>query len=258
MSLTLGTAPFSSKRRGFLNSRIEGPAHLLYFEPYQRRMRALLGGETVIDTTGGMLLYESNIGPVLYVPEADVRADLLVRTDHTTHCPFKGDATYWSVGHAENAIWGYEQPIESASWLRGYVAPYWDRFEWYEEDERLDTKFRDPYHRIDVRDTGARVTVRAGGELVAESDRARLLFETGIAPRAYLPLDDVRQDLLAPSDKQTVCPYKGTASYWSVAGVPDAAWSYRNPIPEAGGIEGLVSFDGDGVQVEIERRVMAA
>jgi uncharacterized protein (DUF427 family) len=180
-----------------------------------------------------MLLYESNIGPVLYVPEADVPSDLLTRTDHTTHCPFKGDATYWSVGDAENAIWGYEHPIESASWLRGYLAPYWDRFEWYEEGERLHTKFRDPYHRIDVRSADARVTVRAGGETVASTDRARLLFETGIRPRAYLPLDDVRQDLLEPSDKQTVCPYKGTASYWSV--------------------DGLVSFDGDGVEVEIER-----
>jgi uncharacterized protein (DUF427 family) len=254
MSLTLGTAPFSSKRRGLLNSRIQGPAHLLYFEPYERRMRAELGGETVIDTTGGMLLYESNIAPVLYVPQEDVRGDLLTRTDHTTHCPFKGDATYWSVGDAENAIWGYEQPIESASWLRGYVAPYWERFEWHEEGERLHTKLRDPYHRIDARETDGRVTVRAGGELVAESERARLLFETGIAPRAYVPRDDVRQELLTPSDKQTVCPYKGTASYWSVAGVADAAWSYRDPIPEAGAIEGLLSFDGEDVQVELERR----
>ncbi|MEA2440664.1 MAG: hypothetical protein QOH76_2088 [Thermoleophilaceae bacterium] len=255
MSLTLGTAPFSSKRRGALNSSIDGPAHLLYFEPYERRMRATLHGETVIDTTGGMLLYESNIGPVLYVPEADVRADLIERSDHTTYCPFKGDATYWSVGDAENVLWGYEQPIESAAFLLGYVAPYWDRFDsWYEEDEQLRTKFRDPYHRIDVRETDAHVRVRAGGEVVAESDRARLLFETGLPPRAYMPLEDVRQDRLAPSDKTSVCPYKGTASYWSVAGIADAAWSYRDPIPEAGGIEGLVSFLGDGVEVEIDRR----
>jgi uncharacterized protein (DUF427 family) len=254
MSLTLGTAPLSTRRRGLLNSRIEGPAHTLYFEPYERRMRAVLDGETVIDTTAGMLLYESNIGPVLYVPEQDVRTDLIERTDHTTHCPFKGDATYWSVGKHENVLWGYEQPIESAEFLRGYVAPYWDRFDaWYEEDEQLRTKFRDPYHRIDVRETSARVTVRANGEVVAESDRALLLFETGLEPRAYLPLDDVRQELLVPSDKTTVCPYKGTASYWSIGGLEDVAWSYRNPIPEAAAIEGLVSFKGDGVDVEIDR-----
>jgi uncharacterized protein (DUF427 family) len=253
MSLTLGSAPLSSKRRGLLNSRIEGPAHTLYFEPFERRMRALLDGETVLDTTRGMLLYESNIGPVLYVPSADVRGDLLTRTDHTSHCPFKGDATYWSVGAAENAIWGYENPIESAAFLKGYMAPYWHMFEWYEEDEPLRTKLRDPYHRIDVRRASARVTVRAGGEVVAESDRPLLLFETGLPPRAYVPLEDVRRDLLEPSEKTTVCPYKGIASYWSVNGIADAAWSYRDPIPEAAAIEGLVSFLGDGVEVEIDR-----
>jgi uncharacterized protein (DUF427 family) len=255
MSLTLGTAPLSSRRRGLLNATIDGPAHTLYFEPYERRMRAVLDGETVIDTTGGMLLYESNIGPVLYVPEADVRQDLITRTDHTTHCPFKGDATYWSVGDHENVLWGYEQPIESAGWLRGYVAPYWDRFDaWYEEDERLHSKFRDPYHRIDVRATAAHVTVRANGETVAESDRALLLFETGLPARAYLPRGDVREELLTPTGKVTVCPYKGTASYWSVGELENVAWSYRDPIPEARAIEGLVSFLGEGVEVEIERQ----
>jgi uncharacterized protein (DUF427 family) len=254
MSLTLGTAPLSSRRRGLLNSRIDGPAHTLYFEPYERRIRGVIGGETVIDTTGGMLLYESNIGPVLYVPEADVRQDLIRRTDHTTHCPFKGDATYWSVGDQENVLWGYEQPIDSASWLLGYVAPYWDKFdEWYEEGERLQTKLRDPYHRIDVRQTSAHVTVRANGETVAESDRALLLFETGLPPRAYLPLDDVREELLTQTDTTSVCPYKGTASYWSIGALEDVAWSYRDPIPEAGGIEGLISFLGDGVEVEVRR-----
>ena len=193
------------------------------------------------------------------MPLEDFDRSLLTPTDHTTHCPFKGDATYWSIGDHENVLWGYEEPIESASWLRGYVAPYWDRFDaWYEEDELLQTKFRDPYHRIDVRETAARVRVRAGGETVAESGRARLLFETGIEPRAYVSLEDVRQDLLTPSDKHTVCPYKGTASYWSVNGVEDAAWSYRDPIPEAGAIEGLVSFKGDGIEVEIDRSYAAS
>jgi len=258
MSLTLGTGPLSSKPRGHMNARIEGPAHTLYFEPFERRMRALLDGETVVDTTRGMLLYESNIGPVLYVPKEDVREDLLTRTDHTTHCPFKGDATYWSVGDAENAIWGYQQPIEGASFLEGYVAPYWHLFEWYEEDERLHSKFRDPYHRVDVRRSSARVTVRIQDEVVAETDSPLLLFETGLAPRAYLRRDDVREELLEPSDKETVCPYKGVASYWSVKGAPDAMWSYSDPIPEAAAIEGLVSFDGEGVEVEIERSATPA
>jgi uncharacterized protein (DUF427 family) len=253
MSLTTGTAPFSARRRGVFNSRIEGPAHLLYFEPFERRMRAVKDGETVIDTTGGMLLYESNIPPVLYVPEGNVRPDLLTPSEHTTHCPFKGDATYSNVGSAENAIWTYREPIESATFLLGYMAPYWHLMDtWFEEDEELHTRFRDPYHRIDVRETSARVTVRASGEVIARSERPHLLFETGHRVRAYLRPDEVSA-VLAPSDKTTVCPYKGTASYWSLDGLEDIAWSYRDPIPEAGAIEGLVSFDADGVEVEIER-----
>jgi uncharacterized protein (DUF427 family) len=63
----------------------------------------------------------------------------------------------------------------------------------------------------------------------------------------------VRRDLLTPTGTETTCPYKGTASYWSAGDLADVAWSYRNPIPEAGAIEGLVSFLGDGVEVEIKR-----
>jgi uncharacterized protein (DUF427 family) len=254
MSLTLGTGPFGRHPAGVFNSSIDGPKHVLYFEPFPRRIRALIGGETVIDTTSGMLLYESTHKPVLYVPEGDIRADLIEPTDHSTHCPYKGDASYWSAAGVENALWGYKEPIESAAFLLGYVAPYWNLFDtWFEEEEELTRGLRDPYHRIDVRETDARVTVRANGDLLAESDRARLLFETGIPPRAYLPLEDVREDLLARTETETACPYKGEASYWSVGDLADVAWSYRNPIPEAGAIEGLVSFLGDGVEVDIRR-----
>jgi len=252
MSLTTATGPFSARRRGAFNSRIEGPAHLLYFESYERRMRAVKDGETVIDTIGGMLLYESNIHPVLYVPEQDLRQDLLTPSDHTSHCPFKGDASYWNVGSAENAIWTYPEPIESAAFLHGYMAPYWHLMDaWFEEDERLEIGFRDPYHRIDMRESSARVTVRANGEVVAESERPLLLFETGLPVRAYLRPDEVHADLV-PSEKTTVCPYKGTASYWSIGELEDVVWSYRTPIPEAAAIEGRVSFLGEGIDVEID------
>jgi uncharacterized protein (DUF427 family) len=123
---------------------------------------------------------------------------------------------------------------------------------WFEEDEQLEIRFRDPYHRVDVRESSAHVTVRANGELVAESTRPLLLFETGLPVRAYLRRDEVVADLV-PSEKTSVCPYKGSASYWSIGGLEDVVWSYRNPIPEAGAIEGLVSFMGDGIEVEIER-----
>src|SRR3954469_294534 len=261
MSLTMGSGPLAA-RPAASNYSIDGPAHRILFEPHPRRIRAVLGGRTVVDTVRGHLLHESNILPVLYVPFDDLDAELLEPTDHTTHCPFKGDASYWTVRAgdrvAENAVWTYREPIESAAWLAGYVAAYWDAMDaWLEEDEQLTGRLRDPYHRVDVLRASARVTVRAGGEPIAASERPLLLFETGLPPRAYLPLDDVRRDLLVPSDKTTHCPYKGTASYWSVRTesglLEDVAWSYADPIPESAVIAGLVSFLGDAIEVEIDR-----
>jgi uncharacterized protein (DUF427 family) len=263
MSLTLGSGPFGHHPAGEFNGTIEGPRHLIYFEEYPRRIRAVLGGETVIDTVRGRLLYESSLPPVLYVPLDDVRGDLIEPTAHTTHCPFKGDAAYWTIRAggrtAENALWGYPRPIESAPWLRGYVAAYWDRMDaWYEESEQLTVPLRDPYHRVEVRAAAARVTVRANGHVVAESAQPKLLFETSTPPRAYVPLDDVRRDLLVPSDKTSVCPYKGTARYWSIElpsgeTLADVVWAYDEPHLESAGVAGCVSFLGEGIEVEVDR-----
>lgn len=263
MALTLGSGPFGHHPAGQFNGSFEGPKHLLYFDEYPRRMRAVLGGETVIDSVRGRLLYESSLPPMLYVPSEDVRQDLLEPTDHSTHCPFKGDASYWTIRAgskiAENALWGYPEPIESASWLLGYVAPYWDKMDaWYVEEDEIPGHLRDPYHRVDVNDARARVTVRANGELIAESERPKLLFETSLPPRAYIPREDVREELLTPSDSTTHCPYKGTASYWSLRTeggqtIEDAVWTYTEPLKESAAVAGYVSFFGDGIEMEIDR-----
>ena len=177
-------------------------------------MRARFAGEVVLDTTRGALLHESNILPRLYVPLEDVRADLLERTDHSTHCPFKGDASYWSVRVgdrvAENAVWTYEDPIAEASWLRGLVSVYPERMDaWLDEDEEV-TGLRDPYHRVDARRSSRRIEVRAGGEVLARSERPVVVAETGLPLRFYLPREDVLA-ALRPSDTTAACPYKGRA-----------------------------------------------
>jgi len=183
-------------------------------------------------------------------------ADVLEPSAHTTHCPFKGDASYWHVRVGdrlvENALWAYENPLPEAPWLRGFGSLYWHKADaWYEEDERLVGHIRDPYHRVDVRRTSRGARVLARGELVAESARPVLLFETGLPTRVYFERGDVRADL-EPSEKRTVCPYKGIASYWSVEGLESAAWSYEEPLDGAGGVRGLVSFLGEGIEVELE------
>src|SRR3954454_16553825 len=205
MSLTMASGPLSV-RPAQSNYTMDSPKHRLFFEPHPRRIRAVLAGRTILDTVRGHLLQESNLLPVLYVPIDDLDASLLEPTDHHTHCPFKGDASYWSlrVGArvAENAVWYYPEPLEAAGWLRGHAALYWDRVDaWYEEDDEVRGHLRDPYPRVDARPASRRVQVVAGEEVLAESDRPVLLFETGLPTRAYVPRDDVRAELV-PSDKR--------------------------------------------------------
>ena len=105
--------------------------HRLTWEPEARRVRVEFNGETVVDTERAHVLREGKLPPVYYVPLEDVRSELLEKTDHSTTCPFKGDASYWSIvagdKRAENALWAYEAPIENAPFLKGYGAFYVDR-----------------------------------------------------------------------------------------------------------------------------------
>ncbi|CAM5443492.1 hypothetical protein SSPIM334S_01096 [Streptomyces spiroverticillatus] len=97
-------------------------------------------------------------------------------------------------------------------------------------------------HRITVEQGTTHVRVVRDGQLLAESRRPLLLRETGLPVRYYLPPEDVRTDLLTPSDTSTHCPFKGDASYWSVPGAADLVWAYQNPIPEVAEIKGHFSF----------------
>jgi uncharacterized protein (DUF427 family) len=110
-------------------------------------------------------------------------------------------------------------------------------------------------HTITIKPTDAHVEIRIDGEEVAKSDRAIALDETGLPTRYYLPKEDVRADLLRPTEHHTVCPYKGEASYWSVdingTAHDNVAWSYETPIDEAKEITGLVCFYNNRVDLTV-------
>ena len=114
----------------------------------------------------------------------------------------------------------------------------------------------DPHpHRITITPTDQHVVVRIDGVTVAESDRVVVLQEGKLPPRYYLPLEDVRRDLFESTDHASACPFKGQASYWSVR-VGDTVhdnivWSYREPIPEAEDIKGLLAFYNERVELEV-------
>ena len=236
MSLTLRPGPLATNAPAEVNYTIDGPAHRLLLTPFPRRVRAELGGVTVLDTLDGALVHESNLLPMLYVPAADVDTGLLEPTDLSTHCPFKGDAAYWSVRVgdrvAENAVWSYLEPIEGAGWLDGRLGFYWDRLDrWFDEDEEVHGHLRDPYHRADVRPSSRVVTVRVGDVVVASrparSSCRRPGCPTAGTSRPRTPA------LLVASATTSHCPYKGDASYWSFRSdgvdVVNVAWSYEEP-----------------------------
>jgi uncharacterized protein (DUF427 family) len=231
-------------------------------EPNHRRVRVLVDGVVIADTIHSIYLFETGHLPVYYVPKDDVRFDLLDHTDRSTHCPYKGDAEYWSIvvgdRRIDNAVWGYPSPIDGAPDLSGYVAFYWNKVDnWFEEDEEVFVHARDPYKRVDAIRSSRHVEIRLNGETVADTTRPVLLFETGLPTRYYIPKLDVRLDLLRPSTRSTACPYKGTASYYSVAlpggeVVENIAWVYRTPIPQVPTIENHLCFFNEHVDVVVD------
>ncbi|MGZ4688672.1 MAG: DUF427 domain-containing protein [Acidimicrobiia bacterium] len=218
-----------------------------------KRVRAFLGGELVADTKRVKLVWENPSFPQYYFPIADVRAEL-VPTETRTHSPSRGDATHFTVktstGAATDAAWQYtESRIEE---LRGLVRLDWHAMDgWFEEDVEVFTHPRSPYTRVDVLDSSRHVRVLIEGVTVAESHHPKLLFETGLPTRFYLPKVDVDLRLLVPTDTESHCPYKGTARYWSAhigdSVIPDIAWSYATPLPESETIAGLVAFYNEKV-----------
>ena len=234
----------------------KNPDYRIAFEPSPRRVRVVFNAETVADTTRAMLMREAGHTPVYYFPREDVRLDLIERTDHRTHCPYKGEASYFSLKlgarAAGNALWSYEDPYPEMAAIKGTLAFYWDKVDaWFEEDDEIFGHPRDPFHRVDVVNGSRPVRVVLGGTTVAETNRARFLFETGFPVRYYLPADDVRMNLFESSQSRSVCPYKGNAVYFSARigdrFFADVAWSYPEPVPECPKIKGHICFFNERV-----------
>jgi uncharacterized protein (DUF427 family) len=123
--------------------------------------------------------------------------------------------------------------------------------EWLEEDEPVVGHPRDPFHRVDIRQTSRPVRIEIDGDVVADTTHARLLFETQISTRFYIPREDNTAELY-PSERRTYCPYKGQASYWSLGGHQDIAWSYEDPLPDGPPVKGLVAFWDERVDVFVD------
>jgi uncharacterized protein (DUF427 family) len=228
LSLTAGTGPFGHHPKGRLN--FDPPERVVYVEPWPRRVRALTGDRVVVDSERTVLVHESGRLPRYAFPAEDVFVE----------------------AEAEPEVDGYVQVAWSLA----------DR--WLEEDEEIIVHPHDPFHRIEVLPSSREIRIRIGGELFAESTRPRILFETSLPPRYYLPREDIRMDALEPSDLRTGCAYKGWATYWdamtSTGRVPAAAWSYLEPLREGELIGNLLCFfqERHEIVVEVEGVVVEA
>ena len=247
-----GTVTTPGKAPGF----VKNPDKVLEFEPSPRRIRINVNGEDIVDSTNVMLMREGGHVPALYFPMDDVRMDLFSATDYTSHCGYKGDASYWTltIGDRteENVMWAYRNPYDEIRDIKDYVAFYWGRVdEWWEEDEQIFGNARDPKKRLDTVPSHRPVKIVLGGEVVAETTDAMFAFEGNHPLRFYIPEKDVRMDLLSSTETTSVCPYKGRSSYYSAIvngkAYDDIAWCYRETLPECPRIKDLICFYNENV-----------
>ncbi|MCC3274935.1 DUF427 domain-containing protein [Arthrobacter sp. zg-Y20] len=245
----------------------------LRYEPTPRRIRAQLGDNTVVDSTSAVLAYEPRrVTPLYAVPARDIAAEL-VAADPPARDPLADvppealmDPRYPFAAHTAPGqrldLRAGSHDLPGAGFrpddpdLAGYVLLDFDAFDrWLEEDQEIKGHPRDPFHRVDARQSSRNVRVHLGGQLLAETREPVFVYETMLPVRTYFPRGDVDWDALHPSLKQSVCPYKGTASYWSVTDRPegtDLVWSYEAVLPDSAQLKDLVSFFDERTDVYVD------
>jgi len=228
MTLTVGSGPFGHHPGGEFD--FDPPRSMQYLEDSPRRIRGFLGGDAVVDSRRVKLLHQSRRLPVWCFPREDVRMESL----------------------PEGTAWVYDEGL--AEGLVGVRFEALDR--WLEEDEEAIVHPRDPYHRIDLRDSSRKVTVALDGETLAESSRAIALFEASLPTRWYLPRDDVAAGLQDNDEVRTGCAYKGYARYYDVRVgdrlEPFLAWCYRDPLEGLERITGRICFFNERVDLSVD------
>lgn len=259
-----------------LRDVLGGQLDHLRYEPTAKRVRAEADGVVVAESDRAVLVWEPRrIVPMYAVPRDDVRVELRpvswVRASSDgvgSMLPSLSDRPVWDPRVPFGVRQTDGDPLElvvgeravdafapADADLRGYLIVDFAGCSWFEEDEPIDGHPRDPFHRVDVRASSRHVQILLDGVLLAESRRPLLVFETSLPPRCYLSREEVAVPL-QPSQKRTICAYKGQASYWSVEvgdrTVPDLAWCYGDPLPDAAALRGRIAFFDERVDVVVD------
>jgi uncharacterized protein (DUF427 family) len=233
------------------------PQRLLFAEPLRRRMRVRYANKWIADSEDVVLLHEPGRYPVAYFPIGDIQTGVLVPEERSTEHRDLGATRWFAVEAGErltnHAAWQHTALPAHADVLAERVALAWRAMDcFYEEDERIVGHAADAYHRIDIRATSRHLVVRDGDRVVADTHRPLALYESGFAPRWYVPREDVDESALEPAEGQSFCPYKGLANYYTIGDRKRAAWSYTNAWTEVSRVSNLVSFEPDKIDVYLD------
>jgi uncharacterized protein (DUF427 family) len=240
----------------------------LRYEPTALRLRADVDGVTVLDTTDALIVWEPRrIVPVYAVP-AEAIAGGIRATDPQPAPPDLGSLPpmlgptnfdlHTCPGRVVDA-----GPLKGAGFvpedpdLGGRVLLDFNAFDgWRAEEDELVGHAHDPFKRIEVWSSGRHIEVSVGGVTLADSRHPRMLLETHLPTRWYLPREDVRMEVLEPSDHQSTCAYKGHASYLSMVGGAEAGkdigWTYADPLHAAEPVRDLVCFWAERTDVVLD------
>ncbi len=227
-------------------------------------------GTLIVDSTDTLFVWEMPYYPQWFFPAGDLVASL-EPTGETKSTPGLGEAIVHDLivtGGSDGPEGGGDRRLPAAAWIYpdSPVVEVRDRVRidfgaldrWMEEEVEVIVHPRSPYARIDVLASSRHVIVRVDGAVVADTRRASILYETGLPPRFYLPIDDVTAGVLTPTDSSSACPYKGIARYWDLTVESsvhrDLVWGYDDPLPESAGVQGLVCFYNEKVEIEVDGR----
>ena len=230
-----------------------------HIEPVPRRIRAVLAGHVILDTTRALYVWEWPNYPQYYIPITDVDAKVLVDEQHPQQLK-RGSARRYGLQVGDitrpKAVRVYtESPIEGLARTARFEWAALDS--WYEEDEEVFVHPRNPYTRVDALRSTRQVRIELDGVVLADSSSTVMVFETGLPTRYYFNRTEVEFDHLVATDTVTSCPYKGkTSGYWSVrvgdALHPDLAWAYDFPTRQLLPIAGMISFYNEKVDVVVD------
>ena len=258
MGLAWQQGPLATGSVGHFLTEQPLPSRLLFVEPLRRRMRVRFADRWIADSEDVVLLHEPGRYPVAYFPRGDVESGILITEDRVTAHHDLGQTQWFAVNVSER------QASHSAWQHTGLPASCREssRTEWHSRGARWMRSTRKTNASSGTRltlitaSTSAprhrHLVVKDGEKVVADTRQPLALYESGFAPRWYVPRDDVSGEELTIVGGQTFCPYKGLASYYDIGTRKRAAWSYVNAWPEVARINNLVSFEPDKIDVYLD------